>query len=299
MAELDFTQDELLDQARGNQSAFWHLALRRAREQSGSVDDWARFIGSHFAPSWDDLGEDASALDVARLCAFNLATTADMRPLQVDGDSSRAEVIVEGPKADWLSRFATTREDSDRANELIFRAIAERRGLTVDVSRDDVGLWRREPSAAVTVSWSAFGPRSRTRATARSGRSFTPSSDRRPISQRRSTGSRKSSANGGRGAAPRRARPGQRATPNTRFGHRSPARAVPEHVPAGARGTVRLLATNHRSRTRLRDGHTTHSSFVARRGVDRSRAWATCSGVGTVARPMLLPRRPSQPNANQ
>jgi hypothetical protein len=140
MAELDFTQDELLDQARGNQSAFWHLALRRAREQSGSVDDWARFIGEHFAPSWDDLGQDASALDVARLCAFNLATTADMRPLQLNGDSSRAEVIVEGPEDDWLSRFATTREDSDRANELIFRAIAARRGLTVDVSRDEVGL---------------------------------------------------------------------------------------------------------------------------------------------------------------
>ena len=140
MAELDFTQEALLEQARGNQTAFWHLALRRAREQSGSVDDWARFIGEHFAPSWDELGEDVSAHEVARLCAFNLATTADMRPVRLDGDSSRAEVLVEGPEDEWLGRFGTTREESDHANEVIFRTIAERRGLTLDVWRDEAGL---------------------------------------------------------------------------------------------------------------------------------------------------------------
>jgi hypothetical protein len=137
MEDLQFTQEDLLEQARGNQTAFWHLALRRARERSGSVDDWARYIGDHFAPSWDELGEDVSARDVARLCAFNLATTADMHPLRLDGDDSRAEVVVEGPEDEWLRRFGTTREDSDHANELIFRAIAERRGLTLDVWREE------------------------------------------------------------------------------------------------------------------------------------------------------------------
>jgi hypothetical protein len=140
VADLDFSPEVLLEQARGNQTAFWHLALRRARERDGSIDGWAQFVGEHFAPSWDELGDDASARKVARLCALNVATTADMRPVQLNGDDSRAEVVVEGPDDDWLSSFGTTREESDHANELIFRVIAERRGLTLEARRDEAGL---------------------------------------------------------------------------------------------------------------------------------------------------------------
>ena len=43
--EPEFGTEELLEQARGNQSAIWHLAVRRAREQEGSVDGWASYAG--------------------------------------------------------------------------------------------------------------------------------------------------------------------------------------------------------------------------------------------------------------
>ena len=140
MAELDFTQEDLLEQARGNQSAFWHLALRWAREREGSADGWAEFVGEQFASSWDELGNPASALEVARLAALNAATTADMRPVELSGDDSHAELLIEGPEDHWLSRFGTTRDESDHANELIFRAIARRRGLTLQMRRDEMGL---------------------------------------------------------------------------------------------------------------------------------------------------------------
>ena len=140
MAELDFSPEVLLEQARGNETAFWHLALRWAREREGSADGWAEFVGEQFAPSWDELGESASALEVARLAGLNAATTADMRPIELTGDESRAELVIEGPEEHWLTRFGTTREGSDRANELIFRAIARRRGLTLEMHRDDRGL---------------------------------------------------------------------------------------------------------------------------------------------------------------
>jgi hypothetical protein len=132
----EFGTDELLEQARGNQSAIWHLAVRRARELEGSVDAWATYVGNNFAPSWDEMGVDASAQDVARMTAMNMATTADMRPLEVSGDAERAEVILEGPEQDWLDNMGTTVEDLDRTNELIFRAIAKRRGLKLDAHRD-------------------------------------------------------------------------------------------------------------------------------------------------------------------
>jgi hypothetical protein len=140
MADLDFSPDVLLEQARGNQTAFWHLGVRWARDHDGSVDAWATFVGNEFAPSWDELGDDASAHRVARLAALNMATTADMRPIEITGDESRAEVIIEGPDQEWLDQSATAREDHDRANELIFRSIAERRGLTLEARRDKAGL---------------------------------------------------------------------------------------------------------------------------------------------------------------
>ena len=139
-SDLDFTPEVLLEQARGNETAFWHLALLWARHRDGSADGWAQFIGEQFAPSWDELGDQASAHHVARLAGLNVATTADMRPVELTGDASRAELVIEGPEDEWLSRFGTTAEESDRANELIFGAIAKRRGLTLEAFRDERGL---------------------------------------------------------------------------------------------------------------------------------------------------------------
>ena len=140
MEKLDFSAEELLEQARSNQTAFWHLALAWTRQRDWTVDTWAGFVGRHFARSWDEMGDDPSALQVARTAALNVATTADMRPVKLSGDDSRAELVIEGPDEEWLNDFGTTLDDTDRANEMIFRAIAERRGLKLEARRDEAGL---------------------------------------------------------------------------------------------------------------------------------------------------------------
>ena len=140
MADLDFDRDRLLEQARGNQTAIWHMAARWAREHEGSVDGWASFVGREFAPSWDDMGSDASAREVAHMAALNMATTADIRPVSVTGDHTRAELVLEGPDPEALDAYGTTRDEIDRTNELVFRAIAEGRGMTLESRRDDAGL---------------------------------------------------------------------------------------------------------------------------------------------------------------
>ena len=140
MTDLDFSQEELLAQARGNQTAIWHLAVRRARERDGSVEEWGAYVGREFAPSWDEMGDAPSALDVARMAALNMATTADLHPVSLSGDDSRAELLVEGPEQEWMDDFGTRREDLDRVNELIFQAIAEGRGLTLESRRTADGL---------------------------------------------------------------------------------------------------------------------------------------------------------------
>ena len=136
MAKLDFTTEEILEQARGNLTAFFHLAVRWARERDGSVDGWASHVGEAFAPSWDEFGDDASALEVARMAGLNMATTADMRPVDLTGDESGAVLTVEGPDQEWLDNMGTTVEDVDRTNELIWVPIARRRGLAFTPERE-------------------------------------------------------------------------------------------------------------------------------------------------------------------
>ena len=140
MGDLDFDRDELLEQARGNSSAIWHLAARYAREREGSVDGWASYVGAAFAPSWDPMGDKPSARRVALQSALNMATTGDMHPVDVSGDDDRAELLLEGPEHEYLDEYGTTVVEIDRTNELVFRAIAEGRGLTLDCHRDDAGL---------------------------------------------------------------------------------------------------------------------------------------------------------------
>ena len=139
MGDLDFDRDELMEQGRGNQTAIWHMAVRFAKQRDGSVDAWASFVGAQFAPGWDPMGDRPSARRVALQSALNMATTADMHPVEVTGDDDRAELLLAGPEQAWLDDSGTTREDIDRTNELVFRAIAEGRGLTLDTWRDDAG----------------------------------------------------------------------------------------------------------------------------------------------------------------
>ena len=51
MAKIEFTNDEILEQARGDSAAIWHAAARWARDRDGSVEAWASFMGREFAPT--------------------------------------------------------------------------------------------------------------------------------------------------------------------------------------------------------------------------------------------------------
>ena len=135
MSAPDFNTDDLLEQARGNQTALYYLAARRAKELEGSVDGWASYVAEDFAPSWDEMGDEASASRVARMAAMNMATTSDMRVTGLEGDDSRAVVTLEGPDPEWIEAMNVSVQDVDRVNELIFDAIATRRGLTYGQER--------------------------------------------------------------------------------------------------------------------------------------------------------------------
>jgi hypothetical protein len=136
VTDLAFSADEVLRRAKGNQTAVWYVSLAWAKNQAGGLDGWASFIGEQFAPSWDELGDDTSALEVARQAALNFATSADMQPIDLSGDDSRAVLSIAGPDQEWVDQGASAAE-LDRAYELVYSAIAKRRGLTLGAARTD------------------------------------------------------------------------------------------------------------------------------------------------------------------
>lgn len=100
------------------------------------MDEWARFVGEDFAPSWDEMGDETSAREVARMAGLNIATTADMNAVDLTGDDGYAALTVEGPEQEWVDSMGTTVEELDRTTQLIFSAIAQRRGLTYSQERE-------------------------------------------------------------------------------------------------------------------------------------------------------------------
>lgn len=139
MGDTDFSAERLLKQASGNQSAMFLVSMAWAKQRDGSVDGWAEFVGDEFAESWDEM-RDAGAKDIARMAGLNFASSADSTFVRLDGDATRAEAVIDGPDPEWLEGTGVTREDSDRANELIFGRIAAHLGLSLDVRRDEAGL---------------------------------------------------------------------------------------------------------------------------------------------------------------
>jgi hypothetical protein len=139
MGDTDFSTERLLEQASGNQSAIFLLALRWARERDGSVDAWSTFVGDQFAEGWESL-RGKGAREVARIAGLNFACSADSKFVRLEGDDARAEAVIDGPDDQWLKEAGVSIEDSDRSNELIFGRIAGHIGLSVEVRRDDEGL---------------------------------------------------------------------------------------------------------------------------------------------------------------
>lgn len=139
MGDTEFSTERLLEQASGNQSAIFLMAVRWARERDGSVDEWATFVGNQFAEGWSNL-RDSGALEVARMAGLNFACSADSKFVGLEGDASRAEAVIDGPDPEWLEESGVSVVDHDRANELIFGRIADHVGLSFESHRDAEGL---------------------------------------------------------------------------------------------------------------------------------------------------------------
>lgn len=118
MSAPTFTNDELLEQAKGNAIAFMLVTLAYLKRTGGSAVDWARFAGAALAPDWADAAT-FDAMQLGRIWALNFASMGGAVPA-LQGDAQRAELIVtDWPSGQVLTALGLTREDADPAMELV------------------------------------------------------------------------------------------------------------------------------------------------------------------------------------
>jgi hypothetical protein len=134
---ITFGEKELLEAAEGNATAFIMATISYLQEKNLSTQDWARFVGDLFAPSWDEV-KHKGVDEIAREVALNVATTGG-RILSVTGDKDGAEVVALWPaNEEWLSDANLQRNDVQPLLE-VFTPIAERLGVNVESQMEREG----------------------------------------------------------------------------------------------------------------------------------------------------------------
>ncbi len=134
MAQLEFTSEELYQQAQGNITAFVLATFAYLKESGQQPDEWVAFVGNRFAPGWQSLKDQGAKAAMQSLALNFLSGGADFQSFS--GDETRAEaVMINWPPADFLEELGLTQQDVDAFYD-IFKPIATSLGLNY--------AWHRE-----------------------------------------------------------------------------------------------------------------------------------------------------------
>lgn len=118
MSAPTFTNEELLEQAKGNAIAIMLVTVAYLKRTGASAADWTRFAGAALAPDWREAA-DFDAAQLARIWALNFASTGGSVQ-SAQGDAQRAELVVSNwPAGEVLAALGLTREDADPLLELV------------------------------------------------------------------------------------------------------------------------------------------------------------------------------------
>jgi hypothetical protein len=132
-----FTQEEVLEMAQGNATAFILTAFAYLKERGLDPDEYVAFVGRQVAPGWEEM-RGRPVADVAREAALN-PVSVGATLLSLSGDDTHAEVLVAGwPDEEFLSELQLTQSDGDRLLNA-FEPIMEYLGIRY--------AWQREGEA--------------------------------------------------------------------------------------------------------------------------------------------------------
>jgi hypothetical protein len=122
MPELQFTPEQLLDQAQGNATAVTLATIAFFKMQGLALEQLVDFIGTQLARGWDTMREQG-ALNTMNFVVLNMVSLgATLESLT--GDETHATAILDDwPPRQWLAYFGLTTQDVDAWADL-FKPIA-------------------------------------------------------------------------------------------------------------------------------------------------------------------------------
>jgi hypothetical protein len=130
----EFTNDELLQQAKANAQALALVAIGYIKEKELPLDEFWSFVGEKFTLGWDAL-QGLGARVAMRMFALNMVSVGGTLE-SLSGDEARAEAIIaDWPSPDLVQAFGVSRGDVDRMYA-VFQPIAGFLGLRYE--------WRRQ-----------------------------------------------------------------------------------------------------------------------------------------------------------
>jgi hypothetical protein len=130
----EFTNDEVLQQAKMNAQALFVVALGYVKEKRLPLDEFWSFVGQKLTFGWDML-RGRGARVAMHTFALNMVSVGGTLE-SISGDEARAEaVIADWPSPDLLQAFGVSPGDVDHMYE-VFRPIAELLELEYE--------WRRQ-----------------------------------------------------------------------------------------------------------------------------------------------------------
>jgi hypothetical protein len=132
-----FTQEEVLEMAQGNATAFILTAFAYLKQRGLDPDEYVAFFGRQVTPGWEDM-RGRPVAEVARVAALN-PVSVGATLLSLSGDDTHAEVLLAGwPDEEFMSELRLTQSDSDRLLNA-FEPIMEYLGIRY--------AWQREGEA--------------------------------------------------------------------------------------------------------------------------------------------------------
>jgi hypothetical protein len=132
-----FTQEEVLEMAQGNATAFILTAFAYLKERGLDPDEYVAFFGRQVTPGWEEM-RGRPVAEVARVAALN-PVSVGATLLSLSGDDTHAEVLLAGwPDEEFMSELQLTQSDSDRLLNA-FEPIMEYLGIRY--------AWQREGEA--------------------------------------------------------------------------------------------------------------------------------------------------------
>lgn len=139
VGSTEANQSEVLQNARDNAASFAMVTIAFLKQRGTPVADWVWFMGELFAPAWDDLKGDMTA--VARHVRLKLENCGGAVAEQAISESDAQLLVVwpAGEAAGFAQKLGILGEDAAQFLR-VFEPIADRLGLALTIAAENPGI---------------------------------------------------------------------------------------------------------------------------------------------------------------